>query len=231
VFIGLQRGDYWTTGETSAPIPAVAQANVRTETHAFGGYGTFNADNGWHVDGTAIGQLNEGTVTAPDGFSQDVVGESLGLHVRAGRAFTTTNGWRFDPQLTLGAIGLRWRDLVDASGKQLVLADDVVGTARAELRAERGFDTAGGTHWQPWVVVGLEDTFGENTDALSVMQPGGSSRPFANHASGLAATLDLGVELRTSAKLSWFGSVAWGHALQGTDMDRGQATLGARLQW
>ncbi|BCT92893.1 hypothetical protein LYSHEL_19170 [Lysobacter helvus] len=231
VFIGLQRGDYWTTGENSSPIPAVAGANVRTETHAFGAYGSYDPNGGWHVDATAIGQLNEGTVHAPDGFSQDVVGESVGLHVRTGRAFTTASGWRFDPQLTLGAIGLHWRDLVDASDKVLVIADDVVGTARAEMRVERGFDTTGGTHWQPWVVAGLEDTFGENADALSVMAQGGSARQFPNHASGLAATLDLGVEVRTSAKLSWFGSVAWGHALQGTDMDRGQATLGARVQW
>jgi outer membrane autotransporter protein len=204
VFVGLQRGDYWTTGEKLLADSRRRRSNVRTETHAFGAYGAVDWNNGWHLDATAVGQLNEGTVKAPDGFSQDLVGESLGLHVRTGRAFETTSGWRIDPQLTLGAIDLHWRDVIDGSGKVVHFADDLVGTARAEVRAERGFDTAAariGNRGSSWA---WKTASARTPMPFRCWQRDGTAQRFPNHASGLAATLDLGVELRTSATLSWF---------------------------
>jgi fibronectin-binding autotransporter adhesin len=230
VFVGLQRGNDWTTGAASGASSAVDGANVRSESHAFGAYASAAWASGWHLEGATVGQLNEATVVAADGFSQDVVGESLSLDMRAGRAFTTDAGWTFDPRVQLGVVGLRWRDLVDASGKQVLLAGDVLATARAEFHAERTFATAGGMQWRPWATLGIEDTFGDGRDALHVVQDD-VAQAFPNHATGTGATLDLGLEVRASASVSLFGSASWGTSLSGTDIDRRQATIGGRLRW
>jgi fibronectin-binding autotransporter adhesin len=213
-------------GETSGALASTAGANIRTQTSGFGAYGTFASHGGVHIDGTAFGQLHADFVGTHDGFRQKVVGESMTVALRGGKTFAPAQGWTLEPHLQLGGIAAHWRDLVDASGKRVELVDDTIGTARADLRIERAFDTGGGTHWTPWMTVGMEDTFGESANA---MQVGATTLP--NHALGLGATIDVGFEARTRRNVSWFGTLSYGTSLQGTDVDRRQATIGARVQW
>lgn len=227
VMAGLQRGNYWTTGETSGPMPAMIGANVRTKTGGFGAYGSFAWENGAHVDGVALGQLHANHVGTPDGFLQKVNGESASVSLRGGKPFAPAQGWTLEPRLQLGATRSLWQDLVDDNGNRIGLVDDTVGTARADLRIQRAFDTAGGTHWQPWMTVGVEDTFGEETNAATI----GGALSMPNHALDLSATVDVGFEASVAGKVSWFGSLAWGTSLRGTDAEHREATLGLRVRW
>ncbi|UHQ21167.1 autotransporter-associated beta strand repeat-containing protein [Lysobacter sp. KIS68-7] len=225
IFAAMQRGNYWATGEASGALAANTSANIRTQTSGFGMYGTFASGSGLHFDGTAFGQLHADHVGTHDGFRQKVMGESLSVALRGGKTFTPAQGWTLEPHLQVGGIASHWRDLVDASGKRVELVDDTIGTARADLRIEHAFERSG-TQWKPWMTVGVEDTFGESAQAMRV---GATALP--NHALGLATTVDVGFEARTGRNFSWFGTLSYGTSLQGTDVDRQQATIGARVQW
>jgi fibronectin-binding autotransporter adhesin len=229
VFVGLQHGDYRTTGESSGPWSAVAASDVRTHTPASGAYASMRWSNGWHLDGTAVGQLHTAHVTTQDGFAQKIVGESLSLDVRAGRSFATTSGWTLDPRVQIGASGTHWRDVVDASDKPIAIQDEVLHTVRIEMHAERLFDTSRG-RWQPWATLGLEETFGEMTNAVTITQAGNALR-FPSHGYGLVAIADLGVDATISRNVAWFGSVSYRTNLAGSRIEQREATLGLRVRW
>jgi fibronectin-binding autotransporter adhesin len=181
-----------------------------------------------------VAQLPTATITVADGFHQRIAGQSLTLSTQLGHRFAPGSGWTAEPQLQLSGSTMEWGDgQIDASGKQLVLDDDMLGTARASLHVEKMFETAGGARIRPWATVGVQDTLGEKREAFSVLLPGSSagSQAFPSHELGLTATLDAGVETDLSKSASLFGVVSYGESLRGTESEQLQANVGVRLRW
>ena len=126
-----------------------------------------------------------------------------------------------------------WQDTVDAGGRSLVIDDDVTSTARAGLRVEKAFKTAGGASIRPWATLAVQDTFGEKATGLEVTGTGPNATPqlFPNHDRGLAASLDMGVEAKLNEKVSLFGVISVGEDLEGTDYEHRAANAGVRVRW
>jgi fibronectin-binding autotransporter adhesin len=111
--------------------------------------------------------------------------------------------------------------------------DDLLSTARVAVRAEKLFETAGGTKVRPWATLGVQDTLGEKDDALVVLPPGptAQAQAFPNHELGLMATLDIGVEAELNESVSLFGVLSYGESLDGSEAEQRQANLGVRIRW
>jgi fibronectin-binding autotransporter adhesin len=233
-FAGFQRGDYQTTGVNSTDLPGTGESNVQVDAPVFGVYGSFNGRGGSYIDVSLVAQLPTATITVADGFHQRIAGQNVTLSTQLGHRFALGSGWTVEPQMQLSASTMEWGDSqIDASGKELVLDDDTLGTARASVNIERVFETAGGARVRPWVTVGVQDTLGEKQEAFSVMLPGSSmgSQAFPSHELGLTATLDAGLEADLSKSASLFGVVSYGESLRGSESEQLQANVGIRMRW
>ncbi|WP_408953732.1 autotransporter-associated beta strand repeat-containing protein [Lysobacter sp. Hz 25] len=233
VFLGYQHGNYWADGANSTDLQGIGQAHVRVDTPMVGMYGSVSWQGGTYLDMTLVGQRPEARVAVADGFNQDIGGSSVTASAQFGHRFSLSNGWTVEPQLQLSASAMQWQDQRDASGKQLVMDDDLLGTVRAAVRAEKRFETAGGARIRPWATLGLQDTLGEKDDALLVVPIGSGTQPqaFPNHELGLMATVDVGVEAELNESVSLFGVLSYGESLEGSDVKQRQANLGVRIRW
>ncbi|MDR0184266.1 autotransporter outer membrane beta-barrel domain-containing protein [Lysobacter arvi] len=168
-----------------------------------------------------------------DGFDERLVGNSLTLNTRAGWSHGLSNGWTLEPQVQVIATQVHWQDTVDGAGRELAIEDDTVTTARAGLRVEKAFDTAGGSSLRPWATLAVENTFGENVTSVEVTAtgPNATAQWLPNHDRGMAATLDVGMEATISEKVSVFGVVSLGQDLDGTDYEHRAANLGVCVRW
>ncbi|WP_161786165.1 ESPR-type extended signal peptide-containing protein [Lysobacter antibioticus] len=233
LFVAFQHGNYWASGVNSTDLQGIGEANVRVDTPMVGMYGSVSWKNGTYVDMTLVGQLPEATIAVADGFKEEIDGNSLTLSAQLGHRFHLSNGWAVEPQVNLSARAMQWEDKLDASGKQLVMDDDLLGTARVAVRADKSFETAGGARVRPWATLGVQDTLGEKDNALVVIPPGaaGQTQVFPNHELGLMATVDVGVEAELNEKVSLFGVLSYGESLDGSDVKQRQANLGVRIRW
>jgi fibronectin-binding autotransporter adhesin len=233
-FAGFQRGDYQTTGANSTDLPGTGKSNVEVNAPVFGAYGSFDGRGGSYIDVSLVAQLPTATITVADGFHERISGQSVSLSTQLGHRFAPGSGWTVEPQVQLSASAMAWGDdQVDASGKELVLDDDMLGTARASLHVEKIFETAGGARLRPWATIGVQDTLGEKREAFSVMLPGSSmgSQAFPSHELGLTATLDAGVEADLSKSASLFGALSYGESLRGSESEQLQANVGVKIRW
>jgi fibronectin-binding autotransporter adhesin len=218
----------------STDLPGTGKSNVQVNAPVFGAYGSFDGRGGSYIDVSLVAQLPTATITVADGFHERISGQSLSLNTQLGHRFALGSGWTVEPQVQLSGSAMEWGDgQVDASGKQLVLDDDVLGTARASVHVEKVFDTAGGARIRPWATVGVQDTLGEKEEAFSVMLPGSSagSQAFPSHKLGMTATLDAGVEAELSESTSLFGVLSYGESLRGSESEQLQANVGVRFRW
>ena len=135
--------------------------------------------------------------------------------------------------MQIDASQVHWQDTVDAGARALVIDDDLTNTARAGLRVEKTFKTAGGTSIRPWATLAVQDTYGEKGTGLEVIGTGANATPqlFPNHDRDLAASLDVGVEAKLNNRLSLFGVVSLGQDLDGTDYEHRAANAGIRMRW
>lgn len=231
LFAGFLRGNYWTTGVNSTELPGIGESNVHTDTPTFGMYGSFNWRGGSDVDVSLVAQLPKATVTVADGFHEAISGNSLTLSAQVGHRFALGKGWIVEPQVQLSASAMQWGDQVDASGKRLVLDDDVLGTVRVAVEAQKGFESKGGARVRPWARLGLQDTVGEKAEAVGFTFPGNSVRALPNHELGLTATLEVGIEAEVTHAVSLYGALSYGESIEGSDAEQRQANLGVRIRW
>ncbi|WP_095152342.1 autotransporter-associated beta strand repeat-containing protein [Pseudomonas sp. Irchel s3b5] len=232
LFIGQQRGNYSTTGESSTGPVSVGRSDVDMDALAFGAYGSLDWQSGTYADLSLTALLPDAQVRSSDGFSEQVHGDILSLSGQVGHRFPLSNGWVVEPQFQASAIHMRWDDKTDSSGKQLNIKDDVLGLVRTAVRLEKTVVTDGGATLKPWLTVGLQDTLGENSTNLEVTLPGGTRQDFSGHDLGLNATLDVGLEAQVTQDLRVFGTASViGANLGGSDVSQQQVSLGVRWTW
>ncbi|MGJ7901783.1 autotransporter-associated beta strand repeat-containing protein [Lysobacter sp. 1R34A] len=233
VFVAFQHGNYWASGANSTDLQGIGEANVRVDTPMVGMYGSVSWKRGTYLDMTLVGQLPEATIAVADGFKEKIGGNSLTASAQLGHRFHLSNGWTVEPQVNLSASAMQWEDELDSGGKQLAMDDDLLGTARVAVRADRLFETASGAQIRPWATLGVQDTVGEKENALVVMPPtaAGEAQAFPNHELGVMATVDVGVEAELGESVSLFGVLSYGESLDGSDARQRQANLGVRVRW
>jgi fibronectin-binding autotransporter adhesin len=232
-YLGLLHANYWTSGVNSTDLPGVGESEIDMDTPVAGLYFSNQWANGAYADIVLSGQRPRAYVRTADGFNERLVGNSLTMSARIGWRHELQGGWMLEPHMQIDASQVHWQDTVDAGGRALVIDDDLTNTARAGVRVERTFKTAGGTSIRPWATLAVQDTYGEGDTGLEVIGAGANATPqlFPNHDRGLAASLDVGVEAKLSNRLSLFGVVSLGQDLDGTDYEHRAANAGIRMRW
>ncbi|HWU69993.1 MAG TPA: autotransporter outer membrane beta-barrel domain-containing protein, partial [Pseudoxanthomonas sp.] len=232
-YLGLLRANYWTSGVNSTDLPGIGESEIDMDAPVGGLYFSNQWANGAYADVILSGQRPSAHVRTADGFNERLVGNSLTLSARAGWRYALQGGWTLEPQMQIDASQVHWQDTIDAGGRSLVIDDDVTSTARAGLRVEKAFKTAGGASIRPWATLAVQDTFGEKATGLEVTGTGPNATPqlFPNHDRGLAASLDMGVEAKLNEKVSLFGVISVGEDLEGTDYEHRAANAGVRVRW
>jgi len=196
-------------------------------------YASTTWNSGAYVDLSLAGQVARAKIHAEDGFSETITGSSLALSTRIGHPYRLGSDWILEPQVQVSVTASHWGDTVDASGKDLVLADDVFGTARASLRLEKTFVTASGGTVRPWLTLGVQNILGETNEALNIALPGtdGEVQAFPAHDLGTSASLDLGVEAKLREGISLFGVASYGRSVSGSDHEERAVNVGVRIRW
>jgi fibronectin-binding autotransporter adhesin len=232
-YVGYAHGVYWASGANSTDLPGMGPARVDVDTPVAGMYVNHQWNNGNYLDLVLSGHRPDADIRTADGFTQRVTGNYLTLSARAGRSYRVGDGWMLEPQLQLTASQTHWEDVVDAAGRELLIDDDLVGTARAALRVEKAFTTAGGATIKPWVTLTLQNVVGEKETGMTLAQPGSTdpALAFPNHDLGTSASLDVGVEARIGQRVSLFGVISIGHELDGSDVEQRAANVGVRARW
>jgi fibronectin-binding autotransporter adhesin len=231
-YLGYLHGVYWTTGANSSGID-MDPARVELDTPVGGLYASGQWSNGSYLDLVLSAQRPDASVRTTDGFVERIDGDTLTLSARFGHSYHLDNGWMLEPQLQLSASHVQWDDKVDAGGRQLMFDDDLVGSARAALRVERAFTTAGGAQIRPWATLAVQNVLTGDENGLRVTQPGSSAaaQAFPGHDFGTSANLDLGVEAGLGEYVSLFGVISLGQDLDGSDLKQRSANLGLRVRW
>jgi fibronectin-binding autotransporter adhesin len=232
--LGYQQGNYWTTGVNSTLLAGLNEANVRVKAPTGGMYASTTWRSGAHLDVSLTAQVPRATIQTRDGFSHSINGSSLALSARLAYPYRVgSDGWVLEPQLQLSAVASDWRETTDDSGKQLSINEGGYGIARAALRVEKTFATAKGGTVRPWMTLGVQNTVGDNDEALDITLPGAAAEveAFPAHDAATSASLDLGIEARLSNGVSLFGVGSYGHSLSGTDEETRAVNIGVRMRW
>ena len=231
LFLGYRHGNYWTTGESSTDLPAVGEANIDMGTALGGMYLSQDWDSGSYLNLVLTGLVPHAKIHTADGFTSRVTGNTLTLSSRLGHRFRFNGGWVLEPQVQLAASAVHWGDTVDGAGKELVIDDDVVGTARAAVRFERVMVRGDNSIIRPWVTLGVQKNVGEKQNGASLVQSNGGAVDLPAHELGSSITLDVGLEAMLNKRVSVFGVVSVGEELEGTDFEQREANLGIRVRW
>jgi fibronectin-binding autotransporter adhesin len=232
LFLGYRHGNYWTTGVNSTNLPGSGVANAEIDAAIGGMYMSHTWDTGGYVNLVLTGQVAGADIGAK-GFKESLTGSSLTFSARVGQKFRLNGGWSLEPQLQLDASAVSWGNLIDASGKQVMFDDGLVGTARAALRVEKEIIRDGGSVIRPWATLGAQKVVGDGENSVSLMTPGSTAdaQMFPNHDLGASATLDVGLEATVGERVSLFGVLSIGKELDGTDYEQRAANLGVRVRW
>ncbi|MCL1633627.1 autotransporter-associated beta strand repeat-containing protein [Luteimonas sp. SX5] len=230
-YLGYMHSVYWATGVNSSAVAGMGPARIDLDTPIVGLYGTSEWDNGNYMDLVLTGQRPRAEVRTADGFADRIDADTLTLSARYGHRYRLDNGWTLEPQVQLSGSRVQWDGKTDAAGRQLSFDDDLVATARAALRVEKAFDTAGGAQIRPWATLAVHSTFGGNDNGLRVAQSGVAPSAFPGHDLGTSANLDAGVEAAVDRNVSFFGAISIGQDLKGSDYEQRGLNLGMRVRW
>ena len=231
-YLGFIQGDYRTTGNGSAEIPAISSASIDLETLTGGFYTSTTWNDGTYFNAILNGHRPRATVETTDGFKEELTGNSLTLNLRMGRHYRLAHDWGIEPQLQVSASMVNWSDVIDPAGKQLAFNNEVVSTVRAGVRVSKEITRANGAVIRPWVTLAALKTLGQSDDQLSVQSsPTATAQTFPNHDLGTSATLDLGLEATLSDRISVFGVVSTGKEIEGTEFTQQSGYLGLRIRW
>ncbi|MDR6842178.1 autotransporter-associated beta strand repeat-containing protein [Pseudoxanthomonas sacheonensis] len=232
-YVGFTHGVYWTTGVSSTELAGTGPARIDIDSPVVGMYADTEWHNGNYLDLVLSGHRPGADIRTADGFTQRVTGNSLTLSARVGRSYALDNGWAIEPQLQLTASQMHWQDVVDAAGRELLIDDDLAGTARAALRVEKAFTTAGGASIKPWLTLGVQNVVGEKENGMYLGTPGSmeAAQAFPNHDLGTSASLDIGVEAALKDRLSFFGVLSISQDVDGSDLEQREANMGLRIRW
>jgi fibronectin-binding autotransporter adhesin len=231
-YLGFIQGDYRTTGNGLAEVPAISSASIDLETLTGGFYTSTTWNNGAYINAILNGHRPRAIVQTSDGFKEELTGNSLTLNVRIGRSYRLEHDWMIEPQLQVSASMVNWSDVIDPAGKQLAFNNEVVSTVRAGVRVSKEITRANGTVIRPWATLAALHTLGQSEDQLSVQSsPTATAQTFPNHDLGTSATLDIGLEATLSDRFSVFGVVSTGKGLEGTDLTQHSGYLGMRVRW
>lgn len=206
-------------------VPAAVDGNssTRTDTFRLAGYGTYQSQRGWYVDGILSAGWFDGTVsTDARGQAFSLRGTGYAASLETGFPFYVGHGFNVEPQAQLVGQHIGFRNDTDADGLAVNIGSQNQLLGRLGVRLTRPYDTSKG-RITPYAAVDVLHAF---TGGTSV-QVGNAN--FTSGDYGDALQMSLGVNSTVTNKLSLYGRVSWQHSLGNAGFQGWLFNGGARI--
>lgn len=205
-----------------SPYAIDGQSRTSATIYRINGYGTYQSQQGWYVDGILSGGWFDGDVSTPArGRTNSMNGSTFAASLEAGYPFAVGYGMNLEPQLQLIGQHVSFRNAIDIDDLEVNIGAQNQVVGRAGMRLTRPLAVASG-RLTPYFGFDLFHAF---TDGTSVQV--GDVR-FASGKLGDAYQLSLGVNGMPTEKLSLYGRVSYQHALGSTGIQGWLFNAGVR---
>ncbi|UVA79252.1 autotransporter outer membrane beta-barrel domain-containing protein [Pandoraea commovens] len=120
-------------------------STTRASVYRLYGYGTYQSQQGWYVDGIAsVGWFNGRTTTEARGDVAPMRGNSYAASIEAGYPLALAYGMNLEPQLQFVGQHLGFDNVTDADGLSVNIGSQNQFTGRLGVRLTRPFDVSTG---------------------------------------------------------------------------------------
>ncbi|QHE94366.1 autotransporter outer membrane beta-barrel domain-containing protein [Pandoraea fibrosis] len=178
-------------------------SSTRSSTYRLYGYGTYQSQQGWYVDGiVSVGWFNGQVNTDVRTDVASMRGNSYAASVEAGYPLALAYGLNLEPQLQFVGQHLAFRNMTDADGLSVNIGSQNQVTGRLGVRLTRPIAVSTG-RVTPYVGFDLVHAFVAGTS----VQVGEAM--FQTGKYGDAMVFSLGVNGTQSANLSMYGRVSY----------------------
>lgn len=198
-------------------------SSSRTNTFRLSGYGTYQSQQGWYVDGIlSVGWFDGDISTSARGETFNLNGTGYAASLEAGYPFAVGAGFNIEPQLQLVGQHLSFRNDTDADELPVNIGSQNQLLGRLGARVTRPFDYSNG-RITPYAAVDVLHSFTGGTNVTA----GGAT--FASGDYGGALQVSLGINGTVSKKTSVYGRATWQHSLGDAGFRGWLFNAGARI--
>lgn len=190
-----------------SPHAADGPSSTRATIYRISGYGTYQSNQGWYVDGILSGGWFDGDVsTQARGRVGAMDGGLFAASIEAGYPLAMPYGLNLEPQLQLIGQHVSFRNNIDIDDLEVNIGSQNQLVGRAGVRLTRPVTVAGG-RVTPYLGFDLFHAFtgGTNVHVGEVQ--------FESGKLGDAYQLSLGLNGMPTGRLSLYGRVSYQHAL------------------
>ena len=185
------------------PTAIDGPSSTRSSLYRLYGYGTYQSQKGWYVDGiVSVGWFNGRITTDARGDVAPLRGNSYAASVETGYPLALSYGLNLEPQLQLVGHHLAFGNMTDGDGLSVNIGSQNQLTGRLGVRLTRPFEVSTG-RVTPYVGVDVIHAFVAGTG----VQVGDAM--FETGKYGDAMLFSLGVNGTPSANLSMHGRVSY----------------------
>ncbi|VVE72387.1 Adhesin BmaC autotransporter [Pandoraea captiosa] len=178
-------------------------SSTRASTYRLYGYGTYQSQKGWYVDGiVSVGWFNGRTTTDARGDVAPMRGNSYAASIEGGYPLALPYGMSLEPQLQFVGQHLGFDNVVDADGLAVNIGSQNQVTGRLGVRLTRAFDISTG-RVTPYFGFDVVHAFvgGTNVQVSNAM--------FTSGKYGDAMLFSLGVNSTQGPSFSLYGRVSY----------------------
>ncbi|NSX13203.1 autotransporter outer membrane beta-barrel domain-containing protein [Cupriavidus taiwanensis] len=189
------------------PHAVDGQSRTRATIYRVSGYGTYQSQQGWYVDGILSGGWFNGDVsTQARGRASSMDGSLFAASIEAGYPFAMPYGLNLEPQLQLIGQHVSFRNDIDIDDLEVNIGSQNQLLGRAGVRLTRPIAVAGG-RLTPYLGFDLFHAFtgGTNVHVGEVQ--------FESGKLGDAYQLSIGVNGMPTGRLSLYGRVSYQHQM------------------
>lgn len=205
-----------------SPIAIDGASRTRSTIYRINGYGTYQSNSGWYVDGIVSGGWFDGDVsTDARGRTSSMNGSVFAASIEGGYPMAMPYGMTLEPQLQLIGQHVGFSNTIDADNLEVNIGSQNQVVGRAGVRVTKPLTVQSG-RLTPYFGFDLLHAFSGGANVQV-----GDMR-FESGKLGDAYQLSLGVNGMPTARMSLYGRVSYQHALGSTGVQGWLFNAGVR---
>ncbi|MBB3228271.1 outer membrane autotransporter protein [Luteibacter sp. Sphag1AF] len=211
------------------PKAADGASRARYTSNGVSAWITWQADNGWYVDGVLSGSRYSGNISTDLRGSDVAKVRASGriISVEAGRPFAIGTNWTLEPQVQVQQQTLSFDNFRDVDGLDVKLGD----TSQTSVRAGALLTYSESPKFAPYLRVDLTRTFGGDTQVNVASTQWGVQDQFTSGKAGSGYRVGAGITSKITSRLSLYGEGNYQGQLGGFGARGWSANMGLRYSF